>query len=187
MILGASDWTELFKSIPDVIKNAEAGPLGIFALALLVFAFLVWRISRGASLPFNVLIFLCLFGGLVALGIAVTKLAPVPNPTPTPTPTPNTPTPPSVYTSPIGHYINQASCHPHCKPGEGDWHNFQEPIPYALTNGRLLWSDPGAAAFDTDPGKSPIVTFDNNAKLANVTVQSRTGPVVVYVQGDTLK
>jgi hypothetical protein len=91
----------------------NTGPFSIFALVVLVFAFLVWTITKGdTSTPwFKVLVFLCLFAGLVAFGAVVIKLVSAPSTPPlTPirpltadsviTPQDRTPTPAESATSP---------------------------------------------------------------------------------------
>jgi hypothetical protein len=87
----------LVKSLPEIIKEAAASPLGILALMIIGLAILAFFFFRGAAEKIKVVIFVMLFFGVVAFGaVVVSKVifppAPAP-PSPTPTPTPITPTP----------------------------------------------------------------------------------------------
>jgi hypothetical protein len=90
------------KTVPDIIKAAAVSPLGIFALMIICLSVLGFAFFNKADQYVKLVIFLCLFGGVVAFGISIANesnkggtSSPTPTPVPTQTPT-ATPTTPAV-------------------------------------------------------------------------------------------
>jgi hypothetical protein len=68
---GGDIFTELLKNAGEIISKAGATGLTLFALAIIVFGLLTWRLSEGASVWVKLLIFFPVFLGVVALGVVV--------------------------------------------------------------------------------------------------------------------
>src|SRR5271165_5838518 len=71
------------KTVPDIIKAAAVSPLGIFALMIICLSALGFAFFNKANQYVKLVIFLCLFGGVVAFGISVVKVAGEDKTTPT--------------------------------------------------------------------------------------------------------
>ncbi len=59
------------KTIPDIIKASAGSPLGIFALMIICLSLLAFAFFIGAKQHVKLIIFLCLFGGVLAFGISL--------------------------------------------------------------------------------------------------------------------
>ena len=58
------------KTVPDIIKAAAVSPLGIFALMIICLSVLGFAFFNKAHQYVKLVIFLCLFGGVVAFGFS---------------------------------------------------------------------------------------------------------------------
>jgi hypothetical protein len=67
---------ELWKNIPEIITKAAESHLGILALMIIGLAILAFFFFRGADVKVQVVIFVMLFFGVVAFGVAVLKVPP---------------------------------------------------------------------------------------------------------------
>jgi len=73
---GSGFLTELLKNAPEIVSKAGATGLTLFALAIIVFGVLTWRLSEGTSVRAKLLIFFPVFLGVVAMGVVVLKVLP---------------------------------------------------------------------------------------------------------------
>lgn len=64
---------QLFKSLPDIIKAAAQSPLGILALLVVALSILAYVFFARASVKTRVGIFVLLFAGVLAFGVAVLR------------------------------------------------------------------------------------------------------------------
>ena len=71
---------ELSKSLPEIIEKAATSTLGILALMIIVLAILAYIFFRGADVKVRVVIYVMLFFGVVAFGVALQKVNPPPPP-----------------------------------------------------------------------------------------------------------
>jgi Ricin-type beta-trefoil lectin domain-like len=69
-------FTELLKNAGEIISKAGATGLTLFALAIIVFGLLTWRLSEGTSVWARLLIFFAVFFGVVAMGVVVLNVFP---------------------------------------------------------------------------------------------------------------
>jgi hypothetical protein len=64
---------QLFKSLPDIIKAAAQSQLGILALLVVALSILAYVFFAKASVKIRVGIFVLLFAGVIAFGVAVLR------------------------------------------------------------------------------------------------------------------
>jgi hypothetical protein len=62
------------KSFPEIIKQAATSPLGILALMIIGLAVLAFFFFRGAPVKVRVVIYVMLFFGVVAFGVALRQV-----------------------------------------------------------------------------------------------------------------
>jgi hypothetical protein len=62
-------------NIPEVIREASQSPLGIFALMIIAISLIGFFFFRTAEQKTRLWIFLILFGGVVAFGLATSRLS----------------------------------------------------------------------------------------------------------------
>lgn len=62
------------KTVPDILKEASKSPLGIFALMVLLLGGLAYVFFRRANPRIKIIIFMVLFAGAVAYGVAVVNV-----------------------------------------------------------------------------------------------------------------
>lgn len=73
---------QLFKSLPDIIKAAAQSQLGILALLVVALSILAYVFFAAAAVRVRVGIFVLLFAGVIAFGIAMFRASDADHPTP---------------------------------------------------------------------------------------------------------
>jgi len=75
MLLALQGGDAAVRTVPDIIKQASASPLGIFALIILGVGVLAFYFFRTAPVNVRTLIFVMMFMGVVLYGFAITRVA----------------------------------------------------------------------------------------------------------------
>src|ERR1700722_13467098 len=75
MLLALQGGDAAVRTVPDIIKQASASPLGIFALMILGVGVLAFYFFRTAPLSVRTLIFVMMFMGVVLYGFPITRAA----------------------------------------------------------------------------------------------------------------